>query len=380
MLKTKFQTAVLSVLVFTAFLCFTACSPWQVRIGQDSGDVTNNTPKAQDEQEPTNTEKPSCDKQEEAVVPEIEPEYEVEVLPEILPEEQDAVQEPDTKIFFGEEYVKRDDVEFPKHILKNIPTGPVKKQEYKLVTPTQEEFDEIAVRLNPILSMFLFDYDCEKDNIYEFLFGNDHLAYVYPEYDEQVAEFIAKPLAVKVENNLWFWEVVGIYEDDPLKIFPISEVSYDENGNLDLDKAYAFCRDGISYTRSAIIGHNMFSGAYIDWLVEGVWNGKANHDTYMQFDNENPTQIYYYDGNYYTPEYPMDRGGGIMNRPYIQKITPLGDNKYKMIYYKNDGDDYSDEPVYNMWYETVIGLKETQDGFRFWSIFEFKYTGAEWPE
>ena len=128
MLKTKFQTAVLSVLVFTAFLCFTACSPWQVRIGQDSGDVTNNTPKAQDEQEPTNTEKPSCDKQEEAVVPEIEPEYEVEVLPEILPEEQDAVQEPDTKIFFGEEYVKRDDVEFPKHILKNIPTGPVKKQ------------------------------------------------------------------------------------------------------------------------------------------------------------------------------------------------------------------------------------------------------------
>ena len=163
MLKTKFQTAVLSVLVFTAFLCFTACSPWLVRIGQDSGDVTNNTPKAQDEQEPTNTEKPSCDKQEEAVVPEIEPEYEVEVLLEILPEEQDAVQEPDTKIFFGEEYVKREDIAIPKYVLKNIPTEPVKKQEYKLVTPTQEEFDEITEAINDDDEIWMYWGDQTKE-------------------------------------------------------------------------------------------------------------------------------------------------------------------------------------------------------------------------
>lgn len=253
-----------------------------------------------------------------------------------------------------------------------------KTQEYKLVTPTQEELDEIAVRLEPILSMFLFDYDCEKDNIYELLFVNDHLCYGYPKYDEEVAKYIAKPLAVNTENNFLFWDVVGIYKDDPLKIFPISEVAYDENGNLDIDKAYQLCKEGLTYTRSVVIGHNMFSGAYIDWLVEGVWNGKVNHDTYMQFDNHNPTQIYYHDGNYYTPEYPLDRGGGIMNIPYIQEITPLGDNKYKMIYYRNNGDYYGDEPVHNKWYETVIGLKETQDGFRFWSVFEFKYTGDSW--
>lgn len=301
-----------------------------------------------------------------------------EALPEVLPQEQDSVQEPDTKNFLGGQYVKRDDIAIPEYVLKNIPSEPLKKQEYKLVTPTQEEFDEIAERLNPILSMFLFDYDCEKDNIYEFLFSYDHLGYVYPEYDNEVAEYIAKPLAVNFEKNTWFWDITEIYEDDPLKLFPISDVSYDENGNLDIDKAYAFCKDGITYTRSAVIGHNMFSGAYIDWLVEGVWNGKVNHDTYMQFDNENPTQVYYFDGNYYTPEYPLDRGGGIMNTPYIQEITPLEDNKYKMIYYKNDGDDYGDEPVYNMWYEAVIGLKETQDGFRFWSVFGFKYTGASW--
>ena len=256
--------------------------------------------------------------------------------------------------------------------------GTEKKQEYKLVTPTQEEFDEITTRLNPILTMFCFDYDCEKDNIYEFLFSNDHLGYVYPEYSAEVSEHIAKPLVINPENNFYFWEVVGIHEDDPLKKFPISEVAYDENGNLDLDKAYNYCVDGITYTRSAVIGHNMFSGAYIDWLVEGVWNGKVNHDTYMQFDGENPTQIYYHDGNYYTPEYPLDRGGGIMYGAYIHEIIPIEDNKYKMIYYKNDDDGYGDDPVFNTWYETVIGLKETQDGFRFWSIFEFRHTGDSW--
>ncbi len=98
MLKTKTRIAVLSVLVLTALFCLTACSLWQVRIGQNTDVVTNDTPKVQDEQEKTNTEKPSYDKQEDTVVPEIEPEYEVEVLPEILPEEQDAVQEPDTNI------------------------------------------------------------------------------------------------------------------------------------------------------------------------------------------------------------------------------------------------------------------------------------------
>lgn len=369
----KIRIIVLSLLFLTALICFTACTPWQFHIGQDQDVVTKKTPKFQDEQEIKNIKTLPNDKQGDTVVQEVEPRQNLEVLPDEQENHESA-----TKFFFGEEYVRREDIAIPKYVLKNIPTEPVKKQEYKLVTPTQEEFDEITERLGPILSMFFFDYDCKKDNIYEFLFSYDHLGYVYPEYDDEVTEYIAKPLAIYSKNNTRFWDVVGIYEDDPLKVFPISDVSYDENGNLDLDKAYEFCRNGITYSRSAVIGHNMFSGAYIDWLVAGVWNGIVNHDTYMQFENENPTQIYYYDGNYYTPEYPLDRGGGIMNKPYIQEITPLGDNKFKMIYYKNDG--YGDEPVYNMWYETVIGLKENQDGFRFWSVFEIKQTGAEWSE
>lgn len=357
MLKTKTRIAVLSMLVLTALLCLTACTPWQVHIGQYSDVVTNNTPKVRDEQEQANTETSSYDKQKETVKHEIEPK-----------------DEPDTKIFFGEEYVRRNDIEVPKYVLKNIPTGQVKKQEYKLVTPTQEEFDEIDERLNPILSMFFSDYDCEKDNIYDLLISYNHLDYAYPIYNDEVAEYIAKPLGINTENDFWFWDITGIYKDDPLKIFPIFKEVYDDNGNIDLDKAYELSTGGKMVT----IGHNMFSGAYIDWLVEGVWNGKADHETFFEF--EDGTLLYYYDGNYYAPKYEGGRGGGIMYGPYIQEITPLGDNKYKMVYYKNDGGDLTDKPLYNKWYETVIGLKETQDGFRFWSIFEFKYTGAEWSD
>lgn len=366
MLKAKI--AIISALVLTVLLCFTACMPWQFRIGQEKDVVANDTSKVQDEQETKSIEPPSNDKQEDTTVPEIEPERE----PEVLPDGQKEGQEPDTKIFFGEEYVKRDDIEFPKHVLRNIPTGQVKKQEYKLVTPTQEEFDEIAKRLDPILSMFFHDYDCEKDNIYEFLFSHDHLDYAYPEYDDEVTEYIAKPLAINTENNFLFWNLLGVYKDDPLKHFSIREALYDNEGNVDSDRIHELAMEGDT------IGHNMFSGAYIDWLVEGVWNGKVDHETF--FELEDGTLLYYHDGNYYTPEILAGRGGGIMYGPYIHEITPLGDNKYKMIYYKNDGDDYSDEPVYNKWYETVIGLKENQDGFRFWSIFKFKYIGAEWSK
>ncbi len=253
-----------------------------------------------------------------------------------------------------------------------MPIGFAKKQEYKLVTPTQEELDEIAVRLDPILSMCSSDYDCQKDNIYEILFSYDHLDYAYPEYDDEVAEYIAKPLVVNTENNFYLWDVSGIYHKDPLNKFAIPDEVYDEDGKVDYDKITELYSDG----NIVAIGHNMFSGAYIDWLVEGVWNSKADHESFFEF--EDGTLLYYYDGNYYTPELLGGRGGGIMNKPYVQEITPLGDNKYKMIYYRNDGDDYIDKPVYNKWYETVIGLKETQDGFRFWSIFEFKYTGASW--
>lgn len=241
------------------------------------------------------------------------------------------------------------------------PEGSEKKQEYKLVTPTQKELNEIAVRLDPILSMYLSDYDCEKDNIYEVLFSYDHLGYVYPEYDDEVAEYISKPLVVNTENNFCLWDVSGIYHKDPLNKFAIPDEVYDEEGNVDYDRIDELYSDG----NYVAIGYNMFSGAYVDWLVEGVWNSKTDHETFFEFDDG--TQLYYHEGNYYTPELLGGRGGGIMNTPHIQTVTPLDDNKYEIEYYIA----HDVEPDY--YCKAVIGLKESADGFRFWSIFSIDF-------
>lgn len=278
---------------------------------------------------------------------------------------QEDTQQSDVKIFFGEEYIKRNDIKYPKHVNKNIPMGLVKKQEYKLVTPTRDELDEIVIRLDPILSMFSHDYDSEKDNIYEFLFSYDHLDYVYPEYDDEVSKFIAKPFAINTENNSWFWDIYGIYQKDPLNKFAIPDEVYDKNGNVDYNKLDELYSGG----NIVAIGHNVFSGAYIDWLVEGVWNGKADHETFFEF--EDSTLLYYYNGNYYTPEFSGGRGGGLFFSPVLTKITPCDDEKYEIEYYIT----YDSEPDY--YCKAVVGMKESADGFRFWSIFsiDYDYTG-----
>ena len=247
-----------------------------------------------------------------------------------------------------------------------VPVDLAKKQEYKLVTPTQEELDEIAVRLDPILSMYLSDYDCKKDNIYKTLFSYDHLDYVYPKYDNEVAEYIAKPLVVNSENNFCLWDISGIYSKDPLNKFSIPDEVYDEDGNVNFDRVEELYSDG----NHVAIGHNMFSGAYIDWLVEGVWNSKADHDTFFEF--EDGTLLYYYDGNYYTPELWSGRGGGVFYYPIIDSITPLEDGKYEIVYQLYDAVD-----EYYSTSKAVIGMKETSNGFRFWSIFsiDYNYTG-----
>ena len=136
---------------------------------------------------------------------------------------------------------------------------------------------------------------------------------------------------------------------------------YDEDGNVNFDRVEELYLDG----NHVAIGHNMFSGAYIDWLVEGVWNSKSDHDTFFEF--EDGTLLYYYDGNYYTPELWSGRGGGLMNTPHIQKVTPLDDNKYEIEYYLA----YDVEPIY--YCSAVIGLKENADGFRFWSLFSIDF-------
>lgn len=242
--------------------------------------------------------------------------------------------------------------------------------EFRFVAPTQQELSEIVPRLDPILSMFHKDYDCTKDNIYEYMFHYDHLDYVYPEYDSEIEAFVAEPFGVS-DAGFVFWYEYGIPENDPLGKFPkIRDEIYDENGNVNEDLAWDLLETETLYYRDLIIGHNKFSGKYIDWLVEGVWNGKADHETFMKFEDE--TKLYYHDGFYYTPEGISGRGDGIFYYPIIDKTTPLEDEKYEIVYRLYDAGD-----KYFSTNKAVIGMKETPEGFRFWSIYSIDYDIGE---
>ena len=240
------------------------------------------------------------------------------------------------------------------------------KNKYRLVAPTQNELDEIVPRLAPILSMFHKDYDSACDNIYEYMFHYDHLDYVYPHYENEVKVFIDEPCYIS-DSGYMSWCEYEIPKDDPLNRFPkIRDEIYDEDGNVNEDLAWDLLDNENIHYRDLIIGHNKFSGKYTDWLVEGVWNGKADHETLMEFEDE--TKLYYYDGFYYTPECVGDRGGGIFFTPVIESVTPLQDGRYELEYsLYNEGD------IYTATSKAVIGLKETASGFRFWSIYSIDY-------
>ena len=230
---------------------------------------------------------------------------------------------------------------------------------YKIVTPTQTEIEKIYDRMLPILAMHHSDYNCHSDNIYYDLFDFSLVDYVYPWYEDEVTKYIAEPL-IHSSFGIPMWYVL-VNENDPLGKFPkIPEEGYDENGNVDEDIIYNL--RGYAYDE-LIVGHNKHSGAYIDWLVEGVWNGKIDHETFFEF--EDGTLCYYHDGFYYTQEIANGgRGGGIMCDPVIESVTPIKDGKYE-IKYTVESD--AEEPWYSV--TAVIAMKESQDGFRFWSIY-----------
>ena len=240
------------------------------------------------------------------------------------------------------------------------------ENKYKLEVPTQQELSEMVQRLDPILSMFHSDYDSSVDNIYEYMFDYNQLDYVYPVYDDEVKKYITEPIVVSEYGNM-YWCEWNIPQNDPLGKFPkIRDEVYDENGNISEDLAYDLYERENLYWQDVIIGHNKFSGEYMDWLVEGVWNGKANHDSFMAF--EDGTKLYYHDGFYYTPEYIGGRGGGIMFLPIIESITATDKNKYEIIYSLEN-----ELGVVDYRSKAVVGLKETNSGFRFWSIYSIDF-------
>ena len=237
-------------------------------------------------------------------------------------------------------------------------------EKYKLVEATQEDFDNILAQLESIFAMIHDNYDYEDcENIYDLLFKHTDLDYVRPDNEKQVAEYIAQPL--KIEDWGSYKYRVLVPEKDPLGRFgELVEGGYDDQGNYDPDRARNYITTD-NYGK-VITGHVKYSGEYIDWLIEGVWNSKVDHESYFE-DADEKTKCYYHDGFYYVPEWGADRGGGVMFGVVINSIIPFEDNKYRVEFSR-----YDDVDRYHSSASAILGLKETKDGFRFWSIYELE--------
>ena len=247
---------------------------------------------------------------------------------------------------------------------KEVPQTEQIEEKYKLVKATKEDFDKIIYQLEPILAMYLDDYNYETENPYDNLFYFNVLDWVYPACEEEIEKYIAEPLE-KDSNEYGTFRDWSEYvaENDPLGKFGTIPLGiYDETGCVDEYLAYEL--EGVN-PYDVVIGYNKYSGEYIDFLVEGVWNGKVDHKTFFELEN---SRCYYYNGFYYTPEMVGDRGGpGIVYYLYLNSITALEDNKYRVEYVR-----YDDNHRYDSSAVAVLGLKETKDGFRFWSIYELE--------
>ena len=232
---------------------------------------------------------------------------------------------------------------------------------YNLVEPTKEELLQVEARLGTIFGMNEKDYDSGTDNMYEHLFEWNWLAEVAPEYNNEIEEYIELRMRTITSTGQGAWNYT-VYENDPLGRFDkIPEYAYDENGVV--DESLLNDIKGLNLGK-IVLGHNVFSGRYIDWLVEGVWNGKIDHDTF--FELEDGTKCYYHKGFYFTPEGVSGRGGPIFEAE-IESVTPIGDLKYEVKYSVPDEND-------EIWRRgtATIAMKEASNGFRFWSIYSIK--------
>lgn len=107
---------------------------------------------------------------------------------------------------------------------------------------------------------------------------------------------------------------------------------------------------------------------FADWVVDGVWNGKINHKDYFEFESTH-TKLYYHNGYYYTVIVCGDKGGpGVWTILDNVNITKIDDYKYEISYGVED----ENGRLYGAG-KAIVGLKESKDGFRFWSIYSIDY-------
>ena len=202
---------------------------------------------------------------------------------------------------------------------------------YKVVEPTEAEFDEILTRLQPILSLGM----PPKDNVYNTIFRNSihnnwYFGMNFPNYETEFKEYFGFEYhGKKVPGN------------DPLGHFgtmPPSEW-FDEYG-------YYFGHEA-EYEQfmaehpevGVTCGYIEFNAVAMDWLIEGVLNCEVRHEDFKTFyeitDEPYAINIYYHNGAYYDEFYAQSGGIGIGPMPYvdsIDSIESIGDGKYRITY------------------------------------------------
>ena len=264
--------------------------------------------------------------------------------------------------FFGVFGTYTEDLQF------DAPTTEVQygeKLTYTIVEPTQEELDGIEEKLCALLGNRSDNYNCTENNVYEYIFEWGNLNYASPKYDKEAAKYISEPMDnPDYDRDVWFSYV---YDNDPRGLFgKLPDELFDENGNYDESRQFLL-KEG------TLLGYTIFPGRYVDWLIEGVWNGKVNHESFMQFGieyapGEYSTELYYHSGYYYTP-YKIFGLGGPEFWSEIREITPTGDGKYEV---KFDTTMMEDSPP-DYFGTAIVAMKEASNGFRFWSIYSIEY-------
>ncbi len=245
---------------------------------------------------------------------------------------------------------------------------------YKIVTPTEEEIAELPERLNRILAHGE-NYNYLVDDIYEKLFWYDgsYMSCMLPAYGKEISTYIKKPdyseeATIYTSDEMnglidfferhymgWYEQYMGIkdpldcYDQWPKKLF-------DSNGYVDLSVIFDEITKN-SYDGN--YGYWKFDETVLDWLVEGVWNGNINHTKTYSTNNKDNIYCYYHDQYYYTPLTPAELGHMHSDTIEIITITPL-DSYFYSIEYDN---------VFQERHTAIVAIKESNNGFRFWSIF-----------
>ncbi len=205
---------------------------------------------------------------------------------------------------------------------------------YELVFPSQEEIDSLEEEFKWILGTRNYDYDSSVESIYAELYHLNSLdARLVPEYGEKIEQYISPSVGIDENAGTPYWR--EFVEAD---IYP---------------------------------AHYRYDAKFVDWLIEGVWNGKVDHE--YTYDYNDGSVCVYEDGYYCSTGVTFD--SGTVDYPAkIGNVAYCYDYKYEVNYSVLRSIGFIEYGT------AVMALKEASNGFRFWSIYSIDYNSKNRSE